>query len=206
VIGPYLAGRRAAGYREYRSDKALRPLLGARPAPDADQWRGDGDRLRRRAAARAAQDARAPVAADRGHRDAVSRQPTARGRAGATAPFEPSARFIADELPAHGIMAGENRVARLCRQRRIWSLHARKRGLSRKPNPPVHDELFDRRFTADRPDEKWLTDITEHPTEEGKRYLCAIRDGYSGPVVGYSMDLRMKAALTVSSLRDAIAL
>ncbi len=37
-------------------------------------------------------------------------------------------RFIADELPAQGILAGENRVARLCSQQRIWSLHARKRG------------------------------------------------------------------------------
>ena len=37
-------------------------------------------------------------------------------------------RFIADELPGHGIIAGENRVARLCSQQRIWSLHSRKRG------------------------------------------------------------------------------
>jgi transposase InsO family protein len=115
-------------------------------------------------------------------------------------------RFIADELPAQGILAGENRVARLCSQQRIWSLHARKRGLSRKPGPPVHDDLIDRQFTAARPNEKWLTDITEHPTDEGKLYLCAIRDVCSGRVVGYSMDSRMKAALAVSALRNAIAL
>jgi transposase InsO family protein len=115
-------------------------------------------------------------------------------------------RFIADELPAKGVSAGENRVARLCRQQRIWSLHARKRGLSRKPGPPVHDDLLDRRFVADRPNEKWLTDITEHPTDEGKLYLCAIRDVCSGRIVGYSMDSRMKAALAVSALRNAIAL
>jgi hypothetical protein len=33
-------------------------------------------------------------------------------------------RFIADELPAQGVTAGENRVARLCSQQRIWSVHA----------------------------------------------------------------------------------
>jgi transposase InsO family protein len=33
-----------------------------------------------------------------------------------------------------------------------------------------------RQFTASRPDELWLTDITEHPTAEGKLYLCAIKD------------------------------
>ena len=107
-------------------------------------------------------------------------------------------RFIADELPAKGIRAGENRVARLCSQQRIWSLHARKRGLNRKPGATVHDDLINRRFVANRPNEKWLTDITEHPTDEGKLYLCAIRDVCSGKVVGYSMHSRMKAALAVS--------
>ena len=37
-------------------------------------------------------------------------------------------RFIADELPGRGIAAGENRVARLCSQERIWSVFAKKRG------------------------------------------------------------------------------
>ena len=44
-------------------------------------------------------------------------------------------RFIADELPAHGITAGENRVARLCSQQRIWSVFSKKRGLARKAGP-----------------------------------------------------------------------
>jgi putative transposase len=115
-------------------------------------------------------------------------------------------RFIADELPAHGITASENRVQRLCSQQQIWSLHAKKRGLSRKPGPPVHNDLVDRRFVAEQPNQMWLTDITEHPTDEGKLYLCAIRDVCSGRVVGYSMDSRMKAALAVSALHNAIAL
>ena len=75
-------------------------------------------------------------------------------------------RFIADELPAHGVRAGENRVARLCSQQRIWSAFAKKRGLTRKAGPPVHDDLIARQFTADGPDRTWLTDITEHPTAE----------------------------------------
>ena len=37
-------------------------------------------------------------------------------------------RFIADELREQGIAAGENRVARLCSQQRIWSVFAKKRG------------------------------------------------------------------------------
>ena len=114
-------------------------------------------------------------------------------------------RFIADELRELGITAGENRVARLCSQQRIWSIFSKKRGLNRKSGPPVHDDLVDRHFTATAPNRVWLTDITEHNTAEGKLYLCAIKDVYSGRIVGYSIDSRMKAALAVSALRNAIA-
>jgi putative transposase len=115
-------------------------------------------------------------------------------------------RFIADELPGRGIIAGENKVARLCSQQRIWSAFAKRRGLTRKAGPPVHDDLVKRQFTAERPDQLWLTDITEHGTAEGKLYLCAVKDVYSNRVVGYSMDSRMTASLAVSALRNAIAL
>jgi transposase InsO family protein len=115
-------------------------------------------------------------------------------------------RFIADELAAAGIRAGENKVARLCSQQRIWSAFAKKRGLTRKAGPPVHDDLVRRRFAADGPDQLWLTDITEHATAEGKLYLCAIKDVWSNRIVGYSIDSRMTASLAVSALRNAIAL
>jgi putative transposase len=115
-------------------------------------------------------------------------------------------RFIADELPAHGVTAGVNRVARLCTQQRIWSVFAKKRGLTRRAGPPVHDDLVQKVFTADTANAVWLTDITEHPTAEGKLYLCAIKDVHSGRIVGYSIDSRMKATLAVSALRNAIRL
>ena len=113
-------------------------------------------------------------------------------------------RFISDELPDHGITASENRVARLCSQERIWSVFAKKKGLNRKAGPPVHDDLVDRQFAADRPNQVWLTDITEHRTDEGKLYLCAIKDLYSNRLVGYSIDSRMKSSLAVSALRNAV--
>ena len=49
-------------------------------------------------------------------------------------------RFITDELADAGVTASRNRV-RLCTQQRIWSVHSRKRGRSRVPGPPVHDDL-----------------------------------------------------------------
>jgi putative transposase len=115
-------------------------------------------------------------------------------------------RFIAGELPARGITAGENKVARLCSQQRIWPAFSKKRGLACKAGPPVHDGLVARQFTAGGPDRTWLTGITEHPTAEGKLYLCAIKDVYSNRIAGYSMSARMTAALAVSALRNASAL
>jgi putative transposase len=115
-------------------------------------------------------------------------------------------RFIAGQLPARGIEAGENRVARLCSQQRIWSVFSKKRGLARTAGPPVHDDLVARNFTAAARDRTWLTDITEHPTAEGKLYLCAFKDVYSNRIAGYSMGSRMTARLAVSALRNAIAL
>ena len=115
-------------------------------------------------------------------------------------------QFIADELPARGILAGENRVARLCSQEQIWSVFAKRQGLNRKAGPPVHDDLVDRQFSAPAADLVWCTDISEHPTGEGKLYLCAVKDVFSNRIVGYSIDACMQASLAVSALRNAIGL
>ena len=115
-------------------------------------------------------------------------------------------RYIRDELAEQGIVASRNRVNRLCTMSRLWSVHSRKRGLNRKPGPPVHDDLIERDFAAAAPNELWLTDITEHPTAEGKLYLCAVKDACSRRIVGYSIDSRMTSALAVNALRNALAL
>jgi putative transposase len=73
------------------------------------------------------------------------------------------------------------------------------------PGPAVHDDLVQRVFTAPAPDVVWLTDITEHPTIEGKLYCCAVKDVFSNRIVGYALDERMTASLAVSALRSAIA-
>lgn len=75
-----------------------------------------------------------------------------------------------------------------------------------RPDPPVHDDLVDRQFTAHGANQVWLTDITEHRTAEGKLYPCAIKDVYSNRIVGYSLDARMKASLAVSALRNRLRL
>jgi transposase InsO family protein len=51
----------------------------------------------------------------------------------------------------------------------------------------------------------WLTDITEHPTLEGKVYCCAVKDVFSNRIVGYALGDRMTAALAVAAVRSAVA-
>ena len=69
----------------------------------------------------------------------------------------------------------------------------------------MHDDLVGRDFTAEGPNQLWLTDITEHPTAEGKLYLCAVKDVFSNRIVGYSIDSRMKLRLAVNALDNAVA-
>ena len=81
---------------------------------------------------------------------------------------------------------------RLCRQQRLWSstVHKGRHGSGKRPGPAVHDDLVLRNFTADTPNAVWVTDITEHPTGEGKLYCCLIKDLFSNRIVGYSIDER----------------
>jgi transposase InsO family protein len=66
------------------------------------------------------------------------------------------------------------------------------------------DDLVLRLFNRQAPDELWLTDITEHPTREGKLYCCVVLDAYSRRVVGWSIDSRQAASLVTSALGMAI--
>jgi transposase InsO family protein len=115
-------------------------------------------------------------------------------------------RFIADELDKMGIVVSENRVQRLCQSQQIASVVVKRRQSSKVPGPAVHDDLVQRDFTATRPNELWLTDISEHPTRDGKLYLCAVVDVFSKRVVGYSIADRMTADLAVTALQNAVTL
>lgn len=115
-------------------------------------------------------------------------------------------RLITDELVDDGWVVSERRVWRVCSQEGIFSAAHRRKGKRkhRRPGPAVHDDHVNRDFTATGPNRLWLTDITEHRTAEGKLYLCAVKDVFSGRIVGYSISHRMKARLAVDALTDAV--
>ena len=101
-----------------------------------------------------------------------------------------------------GVRVGRKRVARLLRlvgRRGISHRRKRRRG----PEPAVHQDLVQRRFTANAPDRLWCTDITEHPTAAGKVYCCAVLDVFSRQVVGWSIADHVRSELVVDALQMA---
>lgn len=85
---------------------------------------------------------------------------------------------------------------------RLQGVH-RRRGKHARPAPAVHDDLVRRHFIAEAPDRLWLTDITEHPTREGKVYCAAVLDVYSRRIVGWSIADHLRAELVVDALEMA---
>ncbi len=65
---------------------------------------------------------------------------------------------------------------------------------------PTASDLVDRHFARDEPDRLWVTDITEHPTREGKVYCAVVLDVYSRRVVGWSIDASRTASLVTNAL------
>ncbi len=73
-----------------------------------------------------------------------------------------------------------------------------------KHNLPIADNLLNRNFKANKPNETWVGDITYIATEEGWLYLAAWIDLCTRKVVGWSMASRMTADLVVDAFRMAI--
>ncbi len=113
--------------------------------------------------------------------------------------------YLVEEACAAGEPMASRIAWRICSEHRLWSAFGKKRGKNGKVGPPVHDDLVTRNFTAESPNELWLSDITQHPTREGKLYLCAITDVFSNRIVGYSIDSRMKSRLATTALHSAAA-
>jgi len=115
-------------------------------------------------------------------------------------------RFLADEAADAGQVMAARTAWRICSTNGWFSVFGKKkRSKAGKPGPPVHEDLVRRDFTAEAPNELWLADLTEHRTLEGKLYLCAIKDVFSGRIVGYSIDSRMKSRIAVNALNNAVA-
>jgi putative transposase len=113
---------------------------------------------------------------------------------------------IHDELVlGDGRRVGRKRIERLMRTNGIVGIHKRRRGSTRRdPDAQPSDDLVNRCFTVDGPDRLWVSDITEHPTGEGKVYIAAVLDAWSRRVIGWSIADHIRAELVVDALQMAI--
>jgi len=77
---------------------------------------------------------------------------------------------------------------------------SRKRNLV---NVRTTSDLVKCNFHASRPNQLWVTDITEHPTKEGLVYACAVLDALSRKAVGWVIDRKAETVLVNSALHMA---
>ncbi len=112
------------------------------------------------------------------------------------------------ELVAEGHRVGRNRVARLMRELGLSGIPRRRfKGTTTRSDheDPVADNLLDRDFSADRPNQAWVGDITYLRTSAGWVYLAVLIDLFSRKVVGWAMADHMRTELCLAALHQAVA-
>ena len=111
-----------------------------------------------------------------------------------------------EDLVAEGACVSLNRVARLMAKHGIQGWPRKKRGRAGRPSyrPPGIQNHLERNFSALEPDTKWVTDITEIPTQEGKLFLCVVLDLFSKLVVGWSMHHRQDRHMVIRAVEMAV--
>lgn len=121
-------------------------------------------------------------------------------------------RRIRDDLEIYyNVRISDNRSLRICRSRDIKStIKYAGNGCTRNAANPQHiaDNLLDRKFYADKPDEKWLTDVTEFKWYENgtkhKVYLSAILDLYDRRIVSYVISNSNDNKLVFDTFNSAV--
>ena len=113
---------------------------------------------------------------------------------------------VCEELASRGERVNRKRVERIMRLE----------GLNPKPHRrfvvttdsdhalPIAPNLLEQDFTAVRPNQKWVSDITYIPTDEGFLFLAGTIDLFSRKVVGWALDERMDRGLVLKALDMAI--
>jgi transposase InsO family protein len=112
-------------------------------------------------------------------------------------------RVHAELQLGHGLVVAHGTVELLMARAGLRGITGRPKWRRARPDL-ISADLVDRRFARERPDELWVTDITEHPTREGKVYCAVVLDVCSRRVVGWSIDSSPTAALVTNALGMAI--
>jgi putative transposase len=115
------------------------------------------------------------------------------------------ARRVWHDVLAEGQPCGLHRIERLMRQQALKA-RPRRRGLPRDDGQRsvIAENVLDRQFSAEAPNQKWVADFTYIWTAEGWLYVAAVIDLFSRRVVGWSMSATMTAQLVTDALMMAI--
>jgi transposase InsO family protein len=97
------------------------------------------------------------------------------------------------------------RVARLMHKNGLKSRRVKRRRYTTHATPglPVAPNRLNREFSAERPNSKWVSDITFVPTHEGWLYLAVVLDLFARRVVGWAMQERMTRELVIAAFELA---
>ena len=115
------------------------------------------------------------------------------------------ARRVWHDVLALGQRCGLHRIERLMREQALRA-RPRRRGLpqDRGQRSAIADNVLDRQFQADAPNQKWVADFTYIWTAEGWLYAAAVLDLYSRRIVGWSMQDSMTSQLVADALMMAV--
>mgnify|MGYP001484006335 CR=1 FL=1 len=105
----------------------------------------------------------------------------------------------------HGCCVNHKRVYRLMKQAGIQALiRQKKRYWKNICEGNKAENLLNREFTAERPNEKWVTDITYLPYNGKHLYLSAIQDLFSKEIVAYQISERNDLSLVLDTVKQAV--
>ena len=110
-------------------------------------------------------------------------------------------------LHKEGAIVSEKVVRRIMKEENLTVKQRRKRKYNSYKGEitPAVDNLIDRDFHAEKPNQKWLTDITEFSIKAGKVYLSPLIDCFDGMPVKWTIGTSPNAILVNTMLTEAIA-
>lgn len=114
---------------------------------------------------------------------------------------------VHEQLKAMGHSCSRGRVERLMKKNGIRPKIKRsfRKTTNSKHHERISPNLIERNFTAAKPNEVWVSDVTYLWTHEGWLYLAITLDLYSRRVVGWSMSDRLTSELALNCLNIALS-
>ena len=107
-------------------------------------------------------------------------------------------------LERQGIYRNPKTVLRVMQKYNLLSVIRRKKFKYISEHLHKYPNLLNREFTADKPNQKWVTDISYIPTKQGMCYLSIIRDLYDNSIVSYHMSKNMTVKLVLDTINKAM--